>query len=926
MPRGGKKKKGRNRNNTKRRDLRPTNNDGQPTKNSVKGSTAKAPFNHNGATDGITPNFDAFQQSGKALPNSYRTVYSRYKAATKRVFEYMQANSPEKNHIPREQIFVSSLVTTADWMVESRIPVDPDILKDLKFAIRARSKAAWLVYGGGDSGHKYLLDVLIYCWKNLDSLPRAEKDIIREGKEELDTNGEGPSSNRFEALLEVTGEDEGDDDDMDEEIFPSDDVPRPTLHAEAVPLQDLLDSDERNDAIMFLLALDDLMRCVVEKYRAVSRYVDYIVQEGMCGSVIVPSLMGAAIATNMAIHQVRRLEIEFELHNPHISTPYRLLSTIILPERVKQVIQITREHGQKVCSVRDANLFLGDCLECSFRSPADPENRGSVIVSDFCSRFGVDGKGSEDIDKILFELQWLVKGEVPLRSELAIMEKTNITSHGWIAMSYIGGDRAIHHTIRLLQWFGSSANKIEKGRLLKLGAGFFGSSPWQPGRSQKIHTDLDELLMVEILPSLFYLCRDGELNSDTRLPQQNEIAPFWSCLRRFARSPEKPVRWSTVFAVHAMLTSILETDKITAAIAVVCEKTFNSYFEQLDMACEYKKGVDGVFDSTHFQSHLRVVQYLKELGHPFYEPRARWNPLCAGTNFLYLTYFGNITVGTALIDDRSQLKIVLHLYHALIVNDILKSGDIPLLDWLLDGFENSGTFWGGSLPRKGKFAEQFWLGLRVSFRIPEEIVAAVSRLDDKQISNKDHLAMIEWLCHNEASVMRRLDPAEFSTSFRRICNRDYHDVVDKYHSKKMKQEGSGQDGYAFAVQLNDTSQAFVKEHGLFAFNLPALGVHLDEFVCGMSRFFKWDQLFKGTSLHDQNPRLQHPERIAEEYMFAHYVLGKLDQVMDPSELGRIKDFVTLFMYPFFEKLENDTNRFIWFRVGSTHPEWDSTEE
>jgi len=192
-----------------------------------------------------------------------------------------------------------------------------------------------------------------------------------------------------------------------------------------------------------------------------------------------------------------------------------------------------------------------------------------------------------------------------------------------------------------------------------------------------------------------------------------------------------------------------------------------------------------------------------------------------------------------------------------------------------------------------------------------QVVQRVSRLDDTHLSNKEHLEMIEMLCRNEASVMRRLDPAEFSTSFRRICNRDYHDDVDKYHLKKENQRGK--DGYTFAVQLNDTVEAFVKEEQLFSFNLPALGVYLDEFVSGMSRFFKWDEPFKGI---DQNSRLQHPERIAEAYVFAHDILGALDQAKDPSELGRIKDFVTLFMCPFFEKLDNDTNRFTWFRVGS----------
>lgn len=57
---------------------------------------------------------------------------------------------------------VNSLVAIADWIEETDQPVDPAFLKDLKLAIRVRSRAARSLFGGGDAGHKHLLTVLRY--------------------------------------------------------------------------------------------------------------------------------------------------------------------------------------------------------------------------------------------------------------------------------------------------------------------------------------------------------------------------------------------------------------------------------------------------------------------------------------------------------------------------------------------------------------------------------------------------------------------------------------------------------------------------------------------------------------------------------------------------------------------------------------------
>jgi len=87
-------------------------------------------------------------------------------------------------------------------------------------------------------------------------------------------------------------------------------------------------------------------------------------------------------------------------------------------------------------------------------------------------------------------------------------------------------------------------------------------------------------------------------------------------------------------------------------------------------------------------------------------------------------------------------------------------------------------------------------------RVCAESLAKSSRIDDAIVSNQYHLGIIDLLCRSERREVRgNMHPEEFSTSFRRICNRDYHDVVDWCYSKEIRQNHGGEDGYTFAVQI-----------------------------------------------------------------------------------------------------------------------------
>jgi hypothetical protein len=85
-----------------------------------------------------------------------------------------------------------------------------------------------------------------------------------------------------------------------------------------------------------------------------------------------------------------------------------------------------------------------------------------------------------------------------------------------------------------------------------------------------------------------------------------------------------------------------------------------------------------------------------------------------------------------------------------------------------------------------------------------------------------------WKCNNRKASgngTRKLvpiEPAEISKSYRRICNRDFYDVVDRYHTLKQRRRDRGTDQYNIMVRTNDTLDASDDEQKLLSMNLPSM--------------------------------------------------------------------------------------------------------
>lgn len=724
---------------------------------------------------GNIPNFDGYKRR-EAIAADYPTVYSRYKNATNRFFQYMREKTPAS--VVGGNKSINFLVTAADWMVESNHVMDPMALQDLKSSIRVRSRIARHIFGGGDKGHAHLIKVLKFCWALLVLLPRAERPAIIEEEES--------EENRFAAL----GIENEDEDEEDEEMFPSSPIPRPATVDEVMTLEDLMASDDRRDSIIFLLTLNELMGAVSEQYKAISQCMKSNRRMGVPMSSMVENLIESAVATNMAIQQVQQLEMELQLQHTHLTTPYRLLSTLILPQFTTELAKIVREHASRPCSERDIATFLGDCIECFFRNPSDECNQRDTIVQNFCSRYEVNSAGSDEIQLNFKMIEQTVLMEVPIGPEIAgknrmvnVMQSLVPVSHSWLQnMDFIGGGRAIHHTLRLLQMFGSVISSTPLDKKIEPKRGWFGSTPFRADRVHKICGDLDEVFMSDILPQWVLLCRQGILGK-LKLPNQDEICPLFVLLQKYVENPGKPISWSIAFGVHAVLTGMLESIRDSNELMSLSKTSFHLYFQQVDWAVKVAQNEPEMKRNPAWSHNTTMVSFLENLGLDIYGRYATWNPVFGGSIFSYLCFFANLEGGCAVLDCQAQLRITLHLYHGLLINGIIRKGQIPVLDYLYDSFKKSRAIWEGSLPHKRELVKKFWIcfgmGMVDSNRMAEKAKNDIrNRVLSLSTCFSDEAGNASW----NRRKMKPLEPSEIATCFRRICNRDFNGVIDKYHT------------------------------------------------------------------------------------------------------------------------------------------------
>lgn len=121
--------------------------------------------------------------------------------------------------------------------------------------------------------------------------------------------------------------------------------------------------------------------------------------------------------------------MELQAQHEHLTTPCRLLATLVLPEITSEVNDTLRKHakGTKQWGSRDIVSFLGDCMQCFFLNASDDWNRSDTIVREFCHEYEVDEQGRTRLVQLFIGLQQIVIREVPTKMEEndGAMQKVN---------------------------------------------------------------------------------------------------------------------------------------------------------------------------------------------------------------------------------------------------------------------------------------------------------------------------------------------------------------------------------------------------------------------------------------------------------------------------------------------------------------------
>jgi hypothetical protein len=861
-------------------------------------------------------NFAPFDNGNSVLSNNKKmmlfsgepcdSLYMRYKRATRHFKQALE------NLVP-VGIYADTLVgllNAADYVAEHLTAVEKPILDDLKLAIRVRKLVTSSGYYGadGDDEHSRFIAALDYCWARLCPLVRKTSRRTPPAAEAVKTADKDTTTENKFAALAVKEDDSDDDDDDDDDDLPSAKAVRPALDEKShtMTLEELSQSEDRVDAIIFLMTMDELMGHNATHFLKLK--ATYSRGRGVGSSqpataAVIQPLMEAATAVNFSIHQVSMMEHELAAQHEHLNTVYRVIAVVVIPVVVHDICVLVRCVSPRAQDFReaDATAFAGDALECTFHLSDDLENhlenQFKALDDAFCSRWQL---GKDDLRAVGIDA-----------ARIAFMGQP------WLpTAAFIGGtDRRITHTIRILQSISDLSVNLAGLPLLP---GVFGA-PWDESRNKAngIAEDLDSVLMGEILPHLLAMCMDGVLSFS--LPYENELLPLFVELRNFYKNPRKPISWNLAFGVHAVLTSIIEVqgDDCVRGLGEIAKATFQTFFRQLPN-CHDQTAKDWGRRMEFMQAFRWLVVTPRE-GTPESEYIALWNPLCAGTFLCYQAYAVNITFGCGIINSCSQLRMVLHLFNGLVKHGLVTPGELPILDMLYSRFADCKAVWGGSLPERGELVKRWWIayGMKINW--------SLRKTEETKIKWAQNGFGPSVNVKSDSTRQRALIKAEdLSQSFRRICLRDFTGVVDTHHSAQQKRDGKGTILYEHVVRVNDTLDWMKADQVLLATNLTCVGALLRQFVKSLSVHLEWQPLIEHFAR--ETPLARHRFRSAKargeafdermelgtvSHLAASVIFGALDFRPDAVQLeGSDIAKTVVFTKAFFSQV--DVSSLMWY--------------
>jgi hypothetical protein len=266
--------------------------------------------------------------------------------------------------------------------------------------------------------------------------------------------------------------------------------------------------------------------------------------------------------------------------------------------------------------------------------------------------------------------------------------------------------------------------------------------------------------MMDVMPSLMKMCDEGLLSVD--LPRERELLTLFTEIKTFVKKRSQPVSWSFAFAIHALLTSVFEIqgNDDVHSLTRTAQGTFELYMDQVEWA---KDASSRKLFNLEEHSKLRALATAESLEVTETETlRAAWNPLCAGSFILFISYSGNLQVGCTMLDTLSEFWTVLHLYNALRAVGLISPGDIEFLQWLDEQFGTCKAVWEGPKPARGKFVSRWWIAKGMT-------ITQAKRMRESTRSMV-HTQGRSSLPHDSKTRMSAsIEPKDLSKRYRRIC-------------------------------------------------------------------------------------------------------------------------------------------------------------
>lgn len=474
-------------------------------------------------------------------------LYSVYKRATQRFKEGLAALVPTDIFVHDR---VQTMMDAVDYAVENAIAIPSALLEDCRISLCFRKKYSKRLNGDGDDGHEYFILVLNYCFRCLKPLvPKSSRTAGNEQAKRFhftDLNLSDSEEEEEEVVATATRK-----------------LERPKAPAHDFTFDELLKGSDRLQACAFMDSLNGAMGEIARAYKTLKENMRRLkIQKASDAVVLMEDIMEASVHTNFCIRQVQYMEEQLKLDHPHLCTSYRIIGCVCLVSYIDDFNNTVREWGKSVPRT-EMTAFMGDIVESGFRNPqeSDPQNCISRLVRTFCHKWSLP---RDQVKKMAEGIVHIVHIEIitndivhtPMITEA--LETIGLQSHSWLNfVQFIGGDRNILNTQKLLQGLSDLLTDFPKSKLA-CKPGFWGER-WNERRclAKKIRGDMDQLMMEDVMPELIANCQRGPMASN--VPRMDELLPVFKLLRHYVTNPTKPVSLSLTFSVHAILTSIFET-------------------------------------------------------------------------------------------------------------------------------------------------------------------------------------------------------------------------------------------------------------------------------------------------------------------------------------------------------------------------------